>query len=129
MEKYGRPITEGWVLRWRNFDIEFELTWHPVTLPFRFRKCFCTFSKSRVCLLIKFCRVSSTKKPFCCVHVMGYTSSAMWPSKLPNKHNRFVNKDNSRGAVAGDSVGASNANPKVIATVTRQRRRTQAKHR
>ncbi len=38
----------------------------------------------------------------------------MWPSKLPNKHNRFVNKDNSRGAVAGDSVGASNANPKVI---------------
>ncbi len=45
---------------------------------------------------------------------MGYTSSAMWPSKLPNKHNRFVNKDNSRGAVAADSVGASNANPKVI---------------
>jgi hypothetical protein len=38
----------------------------------------------------------------------------MWPSKLPNKHNRLVNKDNSRGAVAGDSVGASNANPKVI---------------
>ncbi len=23
---------------------------------------------------------------------MGYMSSAMWPSKLPNKHNRFVNK-------------------------------------
>jgi hypothetical protein len=47
-------------------------------------------------------------------HFAVYTSSAMWPSKLPNKHNRFVNKDNSRGAVAGDSVGASNANPKVI---------------
>jgi hypothetical protein len=29
----------------------------------------------------------------------------MWPSKLPNKHNRFVNKDNGRSAVAGDSVG------------------------
>jgi len=45
---------------------------------------------------------------------MGYTSLAMWPSKLPYKHNRLVNKDNSRGAVAGDLVGASNANPKVI---------------
>jgi len=50
MEKYSWHITGDWFWTWRDFDIEFELTWCLINSPFSFFLFLCTFFKSTMCL-------------------------------------------------------------------------------